>query len=159
MGEHVTIAYAQKGKRLMDNDSVRLLRECNSGIKMGEDAIKKVLPDTKAHELRRSLEEAKNTHAALADDAHSELLKHGASTKDAHPVARAMSGMKIRTKMMMNPSDKTVAHLMTDGCDMGIKSIYSYLNEYSSADKESVDIARRLISSEEKLEEQMRKYL
>ena len=48
---------------------------------------------------------------------------------------------------------------MTDGCDMGIKSIYSYLNEYSSADKESVDLARRLISSEEKLEEQMRKYL
>ncbi|MBQ8584613.1 MAG: hypothetical protein IJ488_08435 [Clostridia bacterium] len=142
-----------------NNDTVKLLIECNSGIKMGEDAIKKVLPRTKSRDMREALESTKNTHASLADEAHAELKNAGAATKDPHPIARMMSGMKIRTKMMMNPSDKTVAHLMTDGCDMGIKSIYSYLNEYPKASRASVDIAKRLIASEEYLEAKMRKHL
>jgi hypothetical protein len=39
----------------MKNDTVKLLHECNSGIKMGKSAIEKVLPHAKDDELRRSL--------------------------------------------------------------------------------------------------------
>lgn len=143
----------------MQTDTVNLLRECNSGIKMGEDAIKKVLPSVKSEELRSTLEECKNTHAALGDETHSMLLKHKADTKDPHPIIRMMSGMKIRTKMMMKESDNTIADVMTDGCDMGIKSLHRYLNQYKHADKDAKNLARRLIASEEHLENKMREYL
>ena len=77
----------------MTTDTINLLRECNAGIKMGEDAIKQLLPHAKNEELRHTLQVCKNTHASLGDETHSLLLAHGADTKDPHPVARTMSSM------------------------------------------------------------------
>ena len=143
----------------MENDTVKLLRECNAGIKMGEDAIKMVLPMAKSGELRNSLEVCKNTHAVLGDETHDMLKRYKADPKDPHPVARAMSGMKIRTKMMISSTDRTIADLMTDGCDMGIKSLSICLNEYKNADKDARSLAKRIIASEEYLENKIRDFL
>ena len=141
------------------SDTVRLLRECNAGIKMGEDAIKALLPYARDAEMKRALEVCKDTHATLGDETHKMLLRFGAETKDAHPVARMMSNAKIKMRMMMNGSDSEIAALMTDGCDMGIKSLTKYLNEYKGAAKDARSLASRLIASEEYLEESMRAYL
>ena len=59
----------------------------------------------------------------------------------------------------MDNTDNTVADLMTDGCNMGVKSLNKYLNEYKAADEVSKDIAKRLINLEEKLAVDIRKYL
>ena len=140
-------------------DTINLLRECNAGIKMGESAIKQLLPHAKSEELRHTLEVCKNTHATLGDETHAMLLSHGADTKDPHPVIRSISSMKICAKMMTNESDKSIANLMTDGCDMGIKSLSRYLNKYKNADDDAKNIAKRLISSEEYLENKLRAFL
>jgi hypothetical protein len=60
---------------------------------------------------------------------------------------------------MVIESDSTIANLMTDGCNMGVKSLNKYLNEYAAADERSKDICKRLIKLEEKLTAQMRDYL
>ena len=143
----------------MSNDTVKLLRECNAGIKMGKSAIDAVLPHAKDKELRRSLEVCKNTHAQLGDETHELLLEYDAPTKDPHPVVRAMSDAKIFTKMLINTSDKTIADVMTDGCDMGIKSLNKYINKYECADEKAKSIAKRLAASEEYLELKMRPHL
>lgn len=143
----------------MNSDTVKLLRECNAGIKMGENAIKKVLPKVKDKRLKRTLEIAKNTHAELGDRTHGILLEAGADTKPPHAVASFMSDIKISVSMLIDDSDKRVANLMTDGCDMGIKSLYSCMNKYKSADKRSMEIARELIASEEYLEGGIREFL
>ena len=140
-------------------DTINLLRECNAGIKMGESAIKQVLPHAKSDELRHTLEVCKNTHADLGDETHALLLEHNQNTKDPHPIARAMSGMKICAMMMASESDKSIANVMTDGCDMGIKSLSSYLNKYKNADERAKTIAKRLIASEEYLENKLRSFL
>ena len=140
-------------------DTVMLLRECNAGIKMGEDAIKALLPLTRDAEMKRALEVCKDTHAALGDETHKMLLRFGADTKDAHPMARMMSNAKIKMRMMMRGSDREIAALMTDGCDMGIKSLNKYLNEYKGAVKDARSLVSRLIASEEYLEESMRSHL
>ena len=36
-------------------------------------------------------------------------------------------------KLIKGEHDKTIADLMTEGCNMGIESICRYLNEYDSA--------------------------
>ena len=48
---------------------------------------------------------------------------------------------------------------MTDGCNMGVKSLARYLNQYEAADEFSKDIAKRLISLEEQLGADIRRYL
>ena len=143
----------------MNEDTIRLLRECNSGIKMGVESIDNVLPYVKSESLKKSLNACKDKHATLGDETHRELLKADESTKNAHPVALAMSDMKIRAKITMHKSDNTIADLMTDGCNMGIKSIYKYLNQYPSASDSSRSIANRLISMEQELRTDLRKYL
>lgn len=142
----------------MDNDSVKLLRECNAGIKMGVNSIKRVLPYVENKGLKKMLNACKDEHAVLADKAHSLLLRHGANTKDPHPVARAMSEMKIAAKMIA-PTESTIADVMTDGCDMGIKSLSRYINKYKNADMDSREIANKLILIEDTLERGLRIYL
>ena len=143
----------------METDTIQLLRECNAGIKMGEDAIKQVLPHAHNQKLIHTLEVCKNTHAALGDETHSMLLSYNADTKDAHPIARAMSSMKIYATLMAKESDNRIADLMTDGCDMGIKSLHKYLNKYKNADTDAKNLAKRIIASEEYLEREIRDYL
>lgn len=143
----------------MNSDTINLLMECNAGIKMGESAIKQLLPHAKDKELRHALEVTKNTHAALGDETHAMLQSGGHAPKDSHLIAKAMSSMKICATMMVKESDKSIAGLMTDGCDMGIKSLSGYLNQYKNASDEAKTIAKRLIASEEFLEGKLRSYL
>lgn len=67
--------------------------------------------------------------------------------------------MKTNVKLIMNESDKTIADLITDGCNMGVKSLNKYLNQYEAADEVSKDITKRLINLEEKLTIDIRKFL
>ena len=70
-----------------------------------------------------------------------------------------MSWLKTNWKLGMEDSDRTAAGLITDGCGMGVKTLYRYLNQYRAADEASKSIARRLIRLEEQLTADMRPYL
>ena len=67
--------------------------------------------------------------------------------------------MKTNMKMAMEETDHTIADLITDGCNMGIKSLSRYLNQYAAADEQSKDITKKLIRMEEDLAVKMRDYL
>ena len=75
-------------------------------------------------------------------------------------MAKGMSKMKTNFMMgMKDDSDETAADLITDGCNMGIKSLYKYLNQYPAADKKVKDLCNRLISIEVQLRKELRAYL
>ena len=59
----------------------------------------------------------------------------------------------------MNDSDSAIADVLTDGCNMGVKSLNKYLNQYQAADKTSKDICKRLVSIEEELCKDLKDYL
>lgn len=143
----------------MNSDTINLLKECNAGIKMGVSSIERVLPHVRNEELKKSLKSSKNEHAVLGDETHKLLLKYKADTKEPHAVARVMSDMKIRGKLLLNDSDRTVADLMTDGCNMGVKSLSKYLHEYARATTEAKSVVNRLISVEQSLNDQLREHL
>ena len=56
-------------------------------------------------------------------------------------------------------SDNVAADLITDGCNMGVKSLFKYLNQYKAADEKSKKLAKKLISIEEDLSSNLRKFL
>lgn len=141
------------------NHTEKLLRECNSGIKMGVDSINHVMPYVKSKELLKVLNSCKDKHAALGDETHEALLSANIDTKNIHPVAKMMADLSTRMKITVNKSDNEIASIMTDGCNMGIKSLYKYLNQYEHADERSRDITNKLISIEQELRTDMRKFL
>ena len=74
-------------------------------------------------------------------------------------IAKGMSAMKTNMKLGIDYSDSTIADLMTDGCNMGVKTLNRYLNQYAAADEVSKDITKRLIKLESALTEDIRGYL
>lgn len=144
---------------MIEQDTVKLLRECNAGIKMGVQAIDELLPKAEEEGLREVLSKSKKEHEKLGDQTHQRLNDYHDEGKEPHPVAKGMSWMKTNMKMAMEQSDHVIADLITDGCNMGVKSLSRYLNQYAAADEESKDIAKKLIRMEEDLAVKMRDYL
>lgn len=140
-------------------DTVALLKECDSGSKMAVTSIEEVLEKVKQSALKNLLAESKKHHEKLGNEIHCELLLHGSGEKDPHPMAKGMSSLKTTVKMAMDSSDFAIAELITDGCDMGIKSLHKYKNQYKHADHASRDLCNRLISIEEALKKELYPYL
>ena len=130
---------------MIQPDTIKLLRECDAGIKMGTASIHDVMDYVKDEELKKLLEACKDKHRVLE--------------REPNPMAKGMSWMKTNVRLVMNESDATIAGLMTDGCNMGVKSLGKYLNQYAAADEEAKDITRRLMALEEQLAEDVRRFL
>ena len=144
---------------MVEKDTVRLLRECDAGVKMGIDSIEDVVDNVKSSEFKNLLCECKREHKVLEKEITSLLDGYGDDGKTPNPIAKGMSHVMTEMKLMMKGSDATVAELMTDGCNMGVKSLNKYLNEYKAADERSKDVAKRLINLEEKLAVDIRGFL
>ena len=144
---------------MVEQDTVKLFRECDAGVNMGISSIDQVRDHVKSQRLKDYLVECRREHDKLNSEVQSLLEKYGDDGKSPNPVARGMSWFKTEMKLGMNDSDSTVADLMTDGCNMGVKSLNRYLNEYKAADEVSKDITKRLINLEERLAVDIRGYL
>ena len=144
---------------MIEKDTIRLLRECDAGVKMGIASIDDVISSVSATTLKDMLVKCRAEHAKLDTEIQTLLDKYRDEGKDPSPIVKGMSWMKTNVMLAMHDNDKTVADLMTDGCNMGVKSLSKYLNEYGAADEVSKDIAKRLIAVEATLAEDMRGYL
>ena len=144
---------------MIEQDTVKLLRECDAGVKMGVASIDDVLGYVGSDKLIQTLNACKNEHDKLGTEIQLLLDKYQDEGKNPNPIAKGMSWMKTKLELAMKESDHTIADLITDGCNMGVKSLNRYLNQYKAADEVSKDIAKRLINLEEKLAVDIRGYL
>ena len=144
---------------MIEPDTIKLLRECDAGIKMGTASIADVLDKVNDTKLKEMLENCKDQHQDLQKELESLLEEFHDDGKEPNPMAQGMSWIKTNVKLAMNDSDATIAELMTDGCDMGIKSLSRYLNQYDHADNSARKIARELITCESDLSSKLRQFL
>ena len=144
---------------MIEQDTVKLLRECDAGIKMGVASIDDVLGYVGSDKLMQTLTKCKEEHEKLNTETQQLLNKYRDEGKNPNPIAKSMSWMKTKLELAVNESDRTIADLMTDGCNMGVKSLNRYLNQYKAADEVSKDITKRLINLEEKLAIDIRGFL
>ena len=144
---------------MIEQDTIKLLRECDAGIKMGVSAIDDVVDYVNDDTFKRYLVKCKNEHEMLKEEIQNLLDQYHDEGKNPNPIAKSMSWMKTNLKMNLEESDATIAELMTDGCNMGVKSLSRYLNQYKAADEYSKDITKKLIHLEAQLAEDIRGYL
>lgn len=144
---------------MIEQDTIKLLRECDAGVKMGVTSIDDVLEYVASERFKELLSECKSEHEKLEEEIEKLLDKYNDDGKEPAAIAKGMSWMKTNMKLLMDASDNTIADLMTDGCNMGVKSLNKYLNQYEGADEVSKDICKRLINLEEKLAVDIRCYL
>ena len=144
---------------MIEQDTISLLRECDAGIQMGVSSIDQVLGDVQDSKMRALLSSSKDEHHRLMKEVQSTLDRFHEDGKNPNPMAKTMATVKTNMEMMMKPSDATIADLITDGCNMGVKSLSKYLNQYAAADENAKDVCKKLISMEEQLAKDLRGYL
>ena len=144
---------------MIEQDTIKLLRECDAGVKMGVSSIDDVLDHVKKNDFREKLTKCREEHEELQIKILRQLEKYQDDGKNPNPIAKGMSWMKTNLKLNLEDTDATIAELMTDGCNMGVKSLNRYLNQYKAAEEVAKDMAKRLINLEEKLAVDIRQYL
>lgn len=144
---------------MIEQDTIKLLRECDAGVKMGMDSINDVIAYVKDQKLKSALNKCKNKHNELSMRIDNLLDKYHDDGKEPNVMAKGMSWIKTNIMLVMDESDKTIADLMTEGCNMGVKSLNKYLNKYEAADEQAKAIAKDLTRIEEALVKEIRSFL
>ncbi len=144
---------------MIEQDTIKLLRECDAGIKMGVKSINDVMDRVKNYDLKQLLHACKDRHDDLDKELQELLGEYEDEGKDPNFMAEKMAKMKTEMKLMMHEDDNTVADLITDGCNMGVKSLNKHLNQYAAADEKSKDITKKLINLEAELAVDLRRFL
>lgn len=116
-----------------NDDTMKLLAECDSGCKMAVDAINHVLNKTDNVKLHSILEKYLTLHQKLQRKIIDRLDEFNGHEQNPSPISKAMSTLKIRFKLIKGDHDKEIADVLIDGCNMGIKSINRYINQYPKA--------------------------
>ncbi|NLP35099.1 MAG: hypothetical protein GX359_07890 [Clostridiales bacterium] len=143
----------------MNEDTIKLLKEVNSGCKSGTNSMEQVMPIVKDEQLKAIIKKYNDIHIKLGDECHALLNKVDKDEKDPSAMAKAMSWISTEMKLMINDDANRVAELMVDGCNMGIKSLSQYINKYKAATPESIDLARRLVRIEQDFMNELLPYL
>ena len=144
---------------MVEQDTVRLLRECDAGVKMGITSLEDMLKYVKSEKLKGIISDNKSKHHTIEKDINEHLNKFGDDGKEPNLMSKGMSWLKTNVMLGVENSDRTVADLDTDGCHMGVKSLYRYLNEYKAADEDTKNITKHLINLEEDLIKEMTVFL
>lgn len=140
-------------------DTIKLLRECNAGIKMGVKSLDDVMEHVRDERLLALLQESKETHCRLGQTMHEYLNEYGEEGKEPAVMAKIMSWVKANVKLDGEDTDCVAADLVTDGCNMGVKSLYHYLHQYPAAEEKVKKLTMDVIEAEEKLVKKLRDYL
>lgn len=143
----------------MEENAIKLLKECSSGCKMAVKSIAQVMEYAQGEKLIHILESYDKKHKELDEEITGLLSSYDKEDKEPAMMAEIGSWMKIEMKMMMHADDHQIAKLMMDGCNMGIKSVSEYVNKYQDASKESTMIAKKLIKIEEDFMKEMKEFV
>jgi hypothetical protein len=143
----------------ISQDTVELLKECDAGCKMAIDSMEQISKYVSDDKLKTIIQKYNGAHIKMEEEIHKLLNSIGEEDKEPNPIAKASSWIQSEVKMMMNCDSKQAAHLLTDGCNMGVKSLCKYKNQYAAADDKSVQLCERLCDLETNMTKELRDFL
>lgn len=136
-----------------------LLSECDAGIQMAVSALDEVLPSVENDHLRQEICNSLRTHQRLQDQAKDMLHKRELREKSPNPMAKSMNWLKTNVMLAVKPGDQSVADLVVDGCNMGVKTLRRYCNRYPDASQEATGLVDQVIQEEQRLTRDIQSYL
>ena len=126
---------------------------------MAVESLDEVINKAKNEKLITLLKNSLEEHKKLGNLTHQKLNEFHDKDKEPSTIAKAMSWMSTNLKLLTGDVDEKIADIITEGCNMGIKSLNKYLNQYAMADVISKKITEKLIRLEENLRKELSAYL
>lgn len=143
----------------MNNETKELLKECNQGCKMALNSMDQIQKYAADDSLKSLLEEYRGKFEQTEDRSSRMLEAMDVHEMKPKMMASAFSWISTEMKMMMEQDSHQIAKVMMDGCNMGIQSVAEYINKYTQASPESIELAHELLKNEEDFMDELKKYL
>ncbi|MCI8508339.1 MAG: hypothetical protein HFJ06_07265 [Lachnospiraceae bacterium] len=143
----------------MMTQTINLLDECNAGCKMAMNSMSQVMEYVRDEDLANVIDDYTVKHQKLEEETSKQLAEYGKEEKEPGMMASAMSWISTEAKLMMKDDSRQVAKIMMDGCNMGIQSVSEYMNKYEEASPESINLAKKIIKTEEDFMGEMKQFL
>ena len=146
-------------QRDVSQDTIELLKECDAGCKMAIDSMEQINGFVTDDKLKTIIQKYNGDHIKMKEDIHRMLNNVGAEGQEPSPIAKASSWIQAEVKMMIKGDSKQAASLLTDGCNMGVKSLCEYKNAYKAADDKSVALCEKLCDIETRMATDLQEFL
>ena len=143
----------------MDRQTTTLLKECNAGCKMAINSMDRLKDFLMNADLYQTVTTYREQHKKLEEESSELLKKFGEGEQQPDKIASAFSWITTEMKMLIKDDSAQAAKILMNGCNMGIQSISECINKCPDASHDSVSVAKRLVKCEEKLMEDLKKYL
>lgn len=143
----------------MNEDTINLLKECNAGCKSGTNSMEQVKPYIENEKLKSIIDKYNDKHIKIGEECHKMLNEFHEEEKDPQVSAKTFSWISTKIKLMKNDDTHEIADIMIDGCNMGIKSVSEYINKYKNASKDSMDLAKKLVKTEQEFMNELLRFL
>jgi hypothetical protein len=151
--------YEKEVLYMLNGDTIKLLRECDAGTKMAVYSMDEICDKISDTDFKNVVTASRQKHERLGNEIHTQLEKCDDSAKEPNVFVKGMSWLKTNAKLAVEESDAVCADLLTEGCNMGVKSLCRYYNQYAAADEQAQGFCKELIHLEENLAKEIRSYL
>ncbi len=141
------------------DDTVSLLKECDAGLIMARDSLTQALNYAKAHNFSNMLKKYYDEHTKLETDVKNKLLENNEGEKKPNVIGRTAAKGMTNMKLMLNGRDEKIADIMMDGCNMGIKNVSKYMNQYGGSKEDALRLANSIVVLEQNFANELRQYL
>ena len=141
-----------------NNTNIKFLNLIYQNAEMGLIGIDTVIKKVESEKIAKLIKEQRKEYEQFLDDAKKILLKYGAKEEEISKL-KNLSSKAMANVMTMGKSDKEIAKLMMEGNQKGVLEITAELNEYEGSDEEILDLAHKLLATEEHNREEFKEYL
>lgn len=141
------------------NNHIEFLNYIYQNAEMGIVGINDIIPKVKDEEFETLLNEQKSDYENICNEAIEILKKYGKEQQELNKMAKISSYMMSMMKTMKDPSTSNLAKMMMEGSNKGIIEITEKINNFKEKDEEIVDLANKLLETEQNNLDNLKKFL
>ncbi len=140
------------------NENIIFLNLIYQNAQMGLIGIDAVMDKVEDEKVAKLIREQREEYEQFCKDAREILIKYGAKEEEIGKLQQLSS--KIMSEMMtINKDDKNIVKLMMEGNEKGVIAVKEKLNAYQGHDQEIIDLAKKLLDTEEHNREEFKEFL
>ncbi len=141
------------------NANVEFLNLIYQNAQMGLIGIDAVIDKVENEEVAKLIKEQRVEYDRLCNMAKTLLMEKFHTTEEGISALKKLSSKIMSEMMTINKSDKNIVKLMIEGNEKGVIAIREKLNAYQEQDEDIVDLAQKLLATEEHNMKEFEPYL
>lgn len=144
------------------DENIELLEYIYKNADMGASALTDLLNELKGkdNKIKKIVEDQLKEYEKFLKESKKYLNKKDCPLKENGAFAKLMSKMGIKKEVLMDNSDASISHMLTQGLTMGIIEMTSKIDNYSkTADKKFLKLAKDFKDFQTNSVEKLKEYL